>query len=71
MTLHEHNLAQKAEIVVEHFRAHVAGKVGGQAKAMVVTSSRLHAVRFWHALEALYARTRAATSPSSSRSPAP
>ncbi len=50
VTLHEHNLAQKAEIVVEHFRAHVAHKVAGQAKAMVVCSSRVHAVRFWQAL---------------------
>ena len=38
--LHEHNLSQKAEIIVEHFRRHVAGKIGGKAKAMVVTSSR-------------------------------
>ena len=50
VTLHEHNLAQRAEIVVEHFRQHVAHKVGGQAKAMVVTSSRSHAVRFFRAL---------------------
>lgn len=50
VTLHEHNLAQKAEIVAEHFRAHVAHKVGGRAKAMVVCSSRPHAVRFWLAL---------------------
>ncbi len=52
VTLHEHNLAQKAEIVVEHFLAHVAHKVAGQAKAMVVCSSRPHAVRFWQALRA-------------------
>ncbi|MBA2316508.1 MAG: putative DNA binding domain-containing protein [Euzebyales bacterium] len=52
VTLHEHNLAQKAEIVVEHFRAHVAHKVAGDAKAMVVCSSRPHAVRFWQALRA-------------------
>jgi type I restriction enzyme R subunit len=50
VTLHEHNLAQKAEIVVEHFRAHIAHKIAGQAKAMVVCSSRPHAVRFWQAL---------------------
>jgi len=50
VTLHEHNLAQKAEIVVEHFMAHVADKVAGRAKAMVVCSSRPHAVRFWEAL---------------------
>ena len=50
VSLHEHNLAQKAEIVVEHFRTHVAHKVAGQAKAMVVCSSRPHALRFYHAL---------------------
>jgi type I restriction enzyme R subunit len=50
VTLHEHNLAQKAEIVVEHFRQHVASKVAGQAKAMVVCSSRPHALRFFQAL---------------------
>jgi len=52
VTLHEHNLAQKAEIVVEHFRAHVGHKIAGAAKAMVVCSSREHAVRFWQALRA-------------------
>jgi type I restriction enzyme R subunit len=50
VTLHEHNLAQRAEVVVEHFRQHIAGKVAGKAKAMVVTSSRPHAVRFYRAL---------------------
>ena len=44
--LHEHNLSQKAEIIIEHFRTHVAPRIGGRAKAMVVTSSRLHAVRY-------------------------
>jgi type I restriction enzyme, R subunit len=43
--LHPHNLAQKAEIIVEHFRGHTQREMGGLAKAMVVTSSRLHAVR--------------------------
>ncbi len=51
VSLHEHNLAQKAEIIIEHFRAHVAHKIGGRAKAMVVTSSRLHAVRYKQALD--------------------
>jgi type I restriction enzyme, R subunit len=45
-SLHPHNLSQKAEIVVEHFRTHTVAKIGGNAKAMVVTSSRLHAVRY-------------------------
>ena len=51
VSLHPHNLAQKAEIIVEHFRQHTAFKIGGAAKAMVVTSSRLHAVRYKQALE--------------------
>jgi type I restriction enzyme R subunit len=55
VTLHPHNLAQRAEIVVEHFRAHTAKKIGGRAKAMVVTSSRLHAVRYKLALDAYIA----------------
>jgi type I restriction enzyme R subunit len=50
VALHPHNLAQKAEIIVEHFRTHVARKIAGRAKAMVVTSSRLHAVRYWQAI---------------------
>jgi type I restriction enzyme R subunit len=51
VTLHPHNLAQRAEIVVEHFREHAAKKIGGRAKAMVVTSSRLHAVRMKLAID--------------------
>ncbi len=47
VSLHPTNLAQKAEIIVEHFRAHTAAKMGGRAKAMVVTRSRLHAVRYF------------------------
>ena len=50
ITLHEHNLSQKVEVIVEHFRRHVAKKIGGRAKAMVVTSSRKHAVRMTRAL---------------------
>jgi type I restriction enzyme R subunit len=49
--LHPTNLAQKAEIIVEHFRQHTAPKIGGHAKAMVVTSSRLHAVRYKEAID--------------------
>jgi type I restriction enzyme R subunit len=52
VSLHPYNLAQKAEIIVEHFRAHTATKIGGKAKAMVVTSSRLHAVRYKQAIDA-------------------
>lgn len=55
VTLHPTNLAQKAEIIVEHFRTHTASKIGGRAKAMVVTSSRLHAVRYKQAIDAYIA----------------
>jgi len=51
MSLHPHNLEQKTEVIVEHFRQKVRGHLGGQAKAMVVTSSRLHAVRYMQAFE--------------------
>lgn len=44
--LHPTAIAQKVEIVVEHFRANVAGSLGGTAKAMVVTDSRMAAVRW-------------------------
>ena len=50
VSLHEHNLAQKADIIVNHFRERVAHQVGGHGKAMVVTSSRLHALRYGQAL---------------------
>ena len=44
--LHPVNIGQKTEIMVEHFREHVRHKIGGKAKAMVVTDSRLAAVRY-------------------------
>lgn len=47
LSLHPYNLAQKTEIIIEHFRQVVSQKIGGKAKAMVVTSSRLHAVRYY------------------------
>ena len=51
VSLHPTNLAQKAEVIIEHFRQHTAAKIGGHAKAMVVTSSRLHAVRYKEAID--------------------
>jgi type I restriction enzyme, R subunit len=51
-SLHPTHLAQKAEIIVEHYRAHTSKKIGGRAKAMVVTRSRLHAVRYKQAIDA-------------------
>ena len=56
VSLHPSNLAQKAEIIVEHFRTHTATKISRQAKAMVVTSSRLHAVRYKQAIDAYIAK---------------
>ncbi|MCD6322048.1 MAG: type I restriction endonuclease subunit R, partial [Clostridiales bacterium] len=47
VSLHPYNLAQKTEIIIEHFRQVVATKIGGRAKAMLVTSSRLHAKRYF------------------------
>ena len=49
-SLHPIAIDQKAEVIVEHFRRHVAGKLHGQAKAMIVTRSREHALRYWQRL---------------------
>ncbi len=46
VSLHPTNISQKTEIMVEHFRDKTMYKIGGQAKAMLVTPSRLHAVRY-------------------------
>ncbi len=45
-TLHPHNISQKTAIMLEHFMAITRHKMNGRAKAMVVTPSRLHAVRY-------------------------
>ncbi len=50
--LHPHAINEKVRIMVEHFAAQVQGEIGGRAKAMVVTRSRLHAVRFKLAMDA-------------------
>lgn len=44
--LHPYNIAQKVQIVVEHYRETVAPLLNGKAKAMVVVSSRVDAVRW-------------------------
>lgn len=49
--LHDTNIAQKVEIIVEHFRASVAGCLDGKAKAMVITSSRPAAVKYRQAFD--------------------
>ena len=46
LSLHPHNLAQKTEVIIEHFRQCVMPRIGGKAKAMVVTSSRPHVIRY-------------------------
>lgn len=51
MRLHPHNIAQKTEIMVEHFNTFTRHKIGGRAKAMVVTGSRLEAVRYKQAFD--------------------
>ncbi|MDZ7909065.1 MAG: DEAD/DEAH box helicase family protein [Gemmobacter sp.] len=49
-SLHPTAIDQKVEVIVEHFRRHVAAELSGQAKAMVVTQSREHALRYWQRL---------------------
>lgn len=49
--LHDENIAQKIEIIIEHFRQHVMHQLNGMAKAMVVTSSRMEAVKYKNAFE--------------------
>lgn len=44
--LHEHNIRKKVEIMVEHFHGQVRNRIRNRAKAMLVTRSRLHAVRY-------------------------
>ncbi|MDG4829314.1 type I restriction endonuclease [Solwaraspora sp. WMMD1047] len=48
---HDSTVAQHAQIIVEHFRAHTAGRLGGRAKAMVVTASRHSAVQMCRAIK--------------------
>ena len=49
--LHETNIGQRIEIIVEHFRNTVMKELGGQAKAMVVTESRAGAVKYHKAFD--------------------
>jgi len=55
-SLHPYQLEAKAEVIIEHFRQKSVGKINGRAKAMVVTRSRLHAVRMKQALDAYIAK---------------
>ena len=49
--LHPTALSQKVEVMIEHFRRHVRPELNGQAKAMMVTTSRESAVRYYFALK--------------------
>lgn len=49
--LHDTNIAQRIEVIIEHFRTSVMAELGGMAKAMVITASRQSAVKYRHALE--------------------
>ena len=54
--LHETNIAQRVEVIVEHFRNVVMGELGGTAKAMVITASRQGAVKYQKAFKDYIAR---------------
>jgi len=54
--LHPDNIGQKVAIIIEHYRKKVRHLIGGEAKAMVVTSSRLKAKRFKEAIDEYIAR---------------
>lgn len=58
MRLHPHNISQKTEVMVEHFNSFTRHKIGEKAKAMVVTGSRLEAVRYKQSFDK-YIKSRA------------
>ena len=53
--LHPHAIDEKVRIMVDHFADRVQSEIGGRAKAMIVTRSRLHAVRYKRAVDAYLA----------------
>jgi len=57
---HEHAIRLKAEIMVDHFHEQVIGlgKLGGQARAMVVTSGIERAIQYFHAIQEYLAERR-------------
>lgn len=57
---HPHAIRQKAEIMVDHFHDHVMAKqkIGGQARAMVVTGSIMRAIQYFHAFQAYLAERK-------------
>ncbi len=50
-SLHPYTLQQKTQIIVEQFRDITKNKIGGRGKAMVVTASRLHAIRYYNEIK--------------------
>ncbi|MEW5708627.1 MAG: hypothetical protein AB1830_06920 [Pseudomonadota bacterium] len=56
--LHPHAINEKVRIMVEHFAAQVQNEIAGRAKAMIVTRSRLHAVRYKLAVDKYLAERR-------------
>ena len=56
MALHPVNIEQVVTVIVEHFRHYVMHEMGGRAKAMVVTGSRLQAVKYKQAFDAYVKR---------------
>ena len=57
---HDHAIRLKAEIMVDHFHEQVLvpGKIGGQARAMVVTSGIERAIQYFHAVKAYLAERK-------------
>ncbi len=51
VALHDTNIGQRVEVIIEHFRQNVMQELNGQAKAMVITSSRAEAVKYQKAFE--------------------
>ncbi|PXA97194.1 restriction endonuclease subunit R [Nostoc sp. 3335mG] len=52
LELHPVNIGQVVQVIIEHFRLKVMHELGGRAKAMVVTGSRLSAVKYKQAFDA-------------------
>lgn len=54
-SMHPAAIGQKVEVMVEHFRRHVQDGLDSQAKAMVVTQSREHALRYYQGIKSYIA----------------
>lgn len=50
-SLHPTAIGQKVEIIVEHFRRHVMHELNGQAKAMIISQSREHALKYFFGVQ--------------------